>query len=374
MPDAGDASRNQSLFQKVSFVLVLAAISAGFLYMIRSFLLTLLMAGVFTGMTHPWYRFFLRRLRRPALASFTTLLIVMLVLVLPMAAAITVAYHEALGLIHSVNFATLPATLERLAQETRDRFPALLTYMSPADVSRFTAQSLHQAVQYTFKQGAGWSVLVAGNVAGFFIMLLMMFYFYMDGERLLRKLIQRSPLRDDYLEVLLQKFLSVSRATLKGILVVGMLQGAIGIVLYSLAGLQSPVFLGVLMVFCSVLPMVGTAAVWVPTAIVLFLEHRTGAGLAVVIVGVLVISTVDNLVRPVLVGKDIKMHDLLVLLSTLGGLGLFGLPGFVMGPVLASLFLSIWTMYEEVFAVDLRRTHAPPPEDPGLPPAPAPAP
>jgi predicted PurR-regulated permease PerM len=117
--------------------------------------------------------------------------------------------------------------------------------------------------------------------------------------------------------------------------------------------MTSPVFLGVLMVFASIIPAVGTAAIWAPSALVLLVEGRWIAALLTVLVGAFVIGSVDNFVRPVLVGKDIKMHDLLVLLSTLGGLGLFGLPGFILGPVIAAMFLAIWNIYEEVFAGEL---------------------
>jgi len=181
----------------------------------------------------------------------------------------------------------------------------------------------------------------------------------MDGHRIRRKLIKWIPLRDDYEEILLQKFLAVSRATLKGILIVGTIQGAIGAVIFAILHIHSPVFLGVLMLFCSVIPILGTSIVWGPVAVFLFVQGRVGAAIAVIAVGLLLIGTVDNLLRPRLVGKDIKMHDLMVLISTLGGLGLFGLPGFVMGPILGSLFLSIWNMYEEVFAEELKKNQVP---------------
>jgi predicted PurR-regulated permease PerM len=346
---------SENLFQKIAFLLFLGVISAGFLYMVRAFLITLLLAGVFTGLTRPVYDRLLRVLRKPALTSLATLLLLLLVLVLPAGAVITVAYHEAVSFIGAIDFASLPRVVERLAGHAKERLPYLFSHVHPQDVSRLASQGLQQALQFSLQQGAAWSVQLAGNVANFFMMLFMMFYFYMDGRQILKRLTHWSPLRDDYQEVLLQKFRSVSRATLKGILVVGIIQGALGTLLYWLVGLKAAVFLGVLMIFCSILPVVGTSIVWIPTAVILFFQGRIVSGIAVAAVGVLVISVVDNLLRPMLVGKDIKMHDLLVLLSTLGGLGLFGLPGFIIGPVLASLFLSIWNMYEEVFAAELAR-------------------
>jgi len=184
-------------------------------------------------------------------------------------------------------------------------------------------------------------------------MLFIMFYFYIDGKRIVERLIKWSPLKDEYERILIEKFVSVSKGTLKGILVIGIIQGILGGLLFWAVGMTSPVFLGVLMVFASIIPALGTAAIWAPVAIVLLAEGRWGAAIATGVVGALVIGSVDNLVRPMLVGKDIKMHDLLVLLSTLGGLAVFGLPGFILGPVIAALFIAIWNIYEEVFADEL---------------------
>ena len=352
--------RQEPLIQKISFLLLLVAVSGAFLYMVRHFVLTLLMAAVFTGLTFPLYAFLLRRLRKPALTSLATLALLLIVLVLPVAAVITVAYHEAWDFFRRVDFAALPGILARVAEWARDRIPFLFDRISPADASQAAVLGLKQVFQIILKQGAGWSLVAAGNLADIALMFFSMFYFYMDGERLLAKLIRLSPLRDDFEMTLIRNFLAVSRATLKGILLIGVIQGTIGALLFWLTGLGSPVFLGVLMVFCTVIPVVGTGLVWVPAAILLFVTGHIGPAIAVVAVGGVIISGVDNLLRPMLVGKDIKMHDVLVLLSTLGGLGLFGLPGFIMGPVLASLFLSVWSMFQEVFAHELAETQSNP--------------
>jgi predicted PurR-regulated permease PerM len=184
-------------------------------------------------------------------------------------------------------------------------------------------------------------------------MLFIMFYFYIDGTRILERIIRWSPLKDEYERILIEKFVSVSKGTLKGILVIGIIQGILGGILFAFMRFTSPVFMGVLMVFASIIPAVGTAAVWAPAAVVLLVEGRWAAAIITAGFGAFVIGSVDNFVRPVLVGKDIKMHDLLVLLSTLGGLGIFGLPGLILGPIVAALFLAIWNIYEEVFAEEL---------------------
>jgi predicted PurR-regulated permease PerM len=351
--EALSRSSPDSLFQRTSFLIILGAISIGFLFMVRGFVLTILMAAVFTGLSFPLYGFFLKRIKHPLVASVATLISLTLLLVLPISAVIVVAYHEALLFFNTFDFSALPEMVERFADQMRIRFPDLLSGINPGDLSQMAANALKQSLQFVIKQGADLSVSLAANLVNFFLMLFIMFYLYMDGEAILRKLIHWSPLRDDYEEILIRKFVAVSRATLKGILLVGMLQGMLGALLFWTVGLRSPVFLGVLMVFASVIPAVGCALVWLPAAIYLLLAGKFWAGVVVILIGALVIGSVDNVLRPKLVGRDIKMHDLMVLISTLGGLALFGLPGFVVGPILASLFISIWTMFEEVFSEEL---------------------
>ncbi len=346
-------------FQKLAFLLSLAAVTLGFLFMVRGFALTVLMAAVFTGLTHPIYRMVLRRVKRPAAASMITLLVLVIVAVVPIIAISVVAYQEASAFMGRFNPDAVRSTLIDFFRNLQEHYPTLLSRVNAQDIVAMTLNAFRNGLQYLLSQGANASLSLAGNLVSFFLMLFMMFYFYMDGEAILKRLIAWSPLRDDHERLMLQQFLTVSKATLKGILIIGLIQGVIGSILFVSVGLHAPVFLGTLMVFASVIPAVGCSLVWVPAGAMLFLQGRMGAGIAVILVGVLVIGTVDNLLRPGLVGKDTKMHDLMVLLSTLGGLGLFGLPGFVIGPILGSLVLTMWNLYEQVFQEELLRNVAP---------------
>ncbi len=354
---------SDSAFQKISFLLILSVISLVFIYMLREFMMTLLMAAVFAGISFPLYKRLRRRLRKPYLASLATLLILLIGLVLPIAAVIAIAYHEALNVFRSIDFAALPGNLEHVAQQTRNRFPALFSHLRPEDVSKVATSGLQKTLQWFLDRGPVWTLALAGNLMNFFLMLFMMFYFYIDGRRFLDVLMRWSPLRDDYETILLQKFLAVSRATLKGLLVIGVIQGTFGGLLFWMVGLGSPVLLGSLIVFCSIIPVIGVGIVWIPAILYLYFQGHVGACIILISVGSVVISIIDNVLRPRLVGKNIKLHDLMVLLSTLGGLGLFGLPGFIIGPILASLFLSIWAMFEEVFASELAQNREHPPTE-----------
>lgn len=186
----------------------------------------------------------------------------------------------------------------------------------------------------------------ASFVLKFFLMLYLLFFVLRDGDAIVQGVHRAVPLPDDQERELFDKFAEVSRATIKGTLVVGLVQGFLGGLIFALLGIQGAVFWGVIMVIVSIIPAVGTGMVWAPAAIFLFATGEVGKGVILVAFGVLVIGMVDNVLRPILVGRDTKMPDYLVLFSTLGGLTLVGITGFVLGPVIAALFLAVWRLFE----------------------------
>jgi predicted PurR-regulated permease PerM len=181
------------------------------------------------------------------------------------------------------------------------------------------------------------------------IMLYTMFYFLVDGNRLLDKILYYMPLEDYYERRLLERFTSVTRATLKGTALIGITQGGLAGIAFAVVGIPSAVFWGTVMTVLSIIPGIGTALIWVPAAILLAARGAWGKALALVIFCGLVVGSLDNLLRPRLVGKDTEMHDLMILFSTLGGIVMFGIIGFIIGPIVAALFVTVWDMYGVVF-------------------------
>jgi len=181
------------------------------------------------------------------------------------------------------------------------------------------------------------------------VTLYVLFFFVRDGERLRAMLIRALPLGDPREERLLTKFAAVTRATVKGTFVVAAVQGMIGGVAFLLLGLGSPTLWGVLMGVCSLIPAVGSALVWGPAALYLILSGAWIKGLILIGIGAGVIGVVDNALRPILVGRDAGMPDYMILLSTLGGLATFGFTGLVVGPVIGGLFMTIWEIFTEEF-------------------------
>jgi len=179
----------------------------------------------------------------------------------------------------------------------------------------------------------------------FFLMLYLLFFVLREGDSLLDQMVRALPLGDERERALFAKFAEVARATIKGTLIVGIVQGTLGGILFWALGIEAAVFWGVVMVLLSVLPAVGAGLVWLPAAIVLAVSGAWIKAAIMVGVGALVIGMVDNLLRPMLVGRDTKMPDYVILLSTLGGLTTFGISGFVIGPVIAALFIVVWDMF-----------------------------
>lgn len=184
-------------------------------------------------------------------------------------------------------------------------------------------------------------------VVSFFIMLYLLFFFLRDGPELARKMRTAVPLEENHKRRLQLKFNRVVRATVKGNVVVAVTQGALGGLIFWFLDIPSALLWAVLMAFLSLLPAVGAGIVWAPVAVYFLLSGMIWQGVVLGLFGVFVIGLVDNVLRPILVGKDTKMPDYLILVSTLGGLAVFGLNGFVIGPLIAALFLSSWALFVE---------------------------
>ena len=163
------------------------------------------------------------------------------------------------------------------------------------------------------------------------------------------KILYFLPLHDRDEQLLLRRFTSVARATIKGTLIIGIMQGAICGLAFALAGIEGPVFWGTVMAVMSIIPAFGTAIIWVPALIVLALTGRFQRGGHPGVLCGAVAGNLDNVIRPRLVGKDTEMHDLFVLFGTLGGIAMFGLLGIIIGPIVAALFITVWEIYGDAF-------------------------
>jgi predicted PurR-regulated permease PerM len=210
------------------------------------------------------------------------------------------------------------------------------------EVQERLSAGLSKGVQFLAGQALNVGQNALDFFVSFFIMLYLLYFVLRDGRALGHRVREAVPLRDDLQRNLFHKFTDVVRATIKGTIVVAIVQGALGGLMFWFLGIQAPVLWAVVMAFLSLLPAVGTALVWVPVALYLLASGAVWQGVLLIVYGVLVIGLVDNVLRPVLVGKDTKMPDYIVLIATLGGMAIFGLNGFVIGPLIAAMFMAAW--------------------------------
>jgi predicted PurR-regulated permease PerM len=333
-------------------VLLLILISAIFIAMIRRFLVTILLAAIFSGLAQPLHTRVLAVLRgRRIAASLTTLVVLLLLVVGPMLAFLGILASEAYRVSQSAG-----PWIQKQIQEPDSLARYLQAVPFIEKFEPYRAQILTKLGELVGVVGNflfdSLSATTRGTIAfffQFFLLLYTMFFFLMDGKSILRKILYYLPLPSEDETRMVDKFVSVTRATLKGTLIIGILQGALAGAAFAIAGIHGAVFWGTVMAVLSIIPGVGAAIVWVPATIYLLItgHYATGILLAAFCTGV--VGTVDNFLRPRLVGRDIKMHDLLILFSTLGGILLFGVVGFIIGPILAALFVTIWEIYGVVF-------------------------
>ena len=360
---------NSSLASKSVLLLLLAIITVVFFSMIKAFLMAVLLAGIFSSLAQPLYQRLLGRFgqRAPA-ASICTLLLIVLVIILPLGLLLGIVTGEAIKVGNSVT----PWVQDKLAHpdevmvwlQNQPFYDRVAPYQDDiltkagemvGVFSRFLINSL--------------SAATTGTVQFLFMLMIMlysMYFFLIDGHKLVDLMLYYLPLEDHEERRLLEKFSSVTRATLKGTAAIGALQGSLAGIAFALVGVPSAVFWAAIMVVLSIIPGIGTALVWVPAAVILIAGGHLAKGIFLAVFCGLVVGSVDNFLRPRMVGKDTELPDLLILLATMGGILMFGALGLIIGPIIAALFVTIWEIYGVVFQDVLppaRQPELPVPDD-----------
>jgi predicted PurR-regulated permease PerM len=344
-------ARNQ--FRGAFVLLLVLSISIVFVATVKGFLAAMFMAAVLAGLVYPVYRWILVRFHgRETLASMTTLLIVIVVGVFPLIAFLGVVVGQAADITK-----TVAPWVEKQLQAPAVKDHSLPDWFPFAKELEPYNSEITEKVAILASKAGGFIVgslskatqVTAMFLLNLFVMLYAMFFFFIRGPDIVKTITGYLPLSRADKENLLEVGLSVSKATIKGTLVIGIVQGTLGGLGLAVAGIPGFAFWGTIMIVLSIIPGIGTALVWIPAVIYLAINGDTGAAIGLTVWSAAIVGTVDNVMRPRLVGKDTKMPDLLILISTLGGLGLFGALGLVVGPVIAALFLTVWTIYGQVF-------------------------
>ena len=343
-------------YLRTAFVLLLVvAVTVLFLAVTWPFFKPLLLGALLAGLFHPLYRWITRLLGgRQSLGAAVTLLVLLVLGLGPISAFLGIVLQQALTMSDQalpwLNQHLGAATTFNVQEWVVKRSPALAKYMPSQE------QLLEQVGTVAKTTGAflvGFASRMTATTFAFlidlFVMLYAMFFFFRDGHRILERIFYYTPLSDEDETRMFTQFASITRATVKGTLVIGIIQGGLAGIAFWVAGIEGAALWGTIMTVLSIIPGIGAALVWVPAIIILFI---TGQNLTAILLAAwcaAVVGTVDNFLRPVLVGRDAKMPDLLILIGTLGGLFLFGPIGFIVGPIVCGLFLTVWDIYGTTF-------------------------
>ncbi len=308
----------------------------------------------------PVHRRMLMRLKgRRTAAALLTLTVILVVLILPFALLTAALAQEIAHFFQQVESGEVKPTsyFRGVFNALPDWFTFVLDRFGLVNFSalqRRISAALSQGSQFLGTQALGLGQLTLEFVTRVFIALYLAFFLLRDGESLARTLRNAVPLAPEHKRELIDKFTTVIRATVKGNLLVAIIQGALGGLAFWVLGVGGALLWAVLMAFLSLLPAIGAGLVWLPVALYFFANGAIWQGVALCAWGVLVIGLVDNLLRPILVGKDTRMPDYVVLITTLGGMVVFGINGFVIGPVIAAMFMAVWYIY-----MTIRRDNTP---------------
>jgi len=331
------------------FLLVVVSVALG--WILLPFYGTILWGAIIALLFSPLYRWLLQRLKqRRTSAALLTLLAVLIIVVLPfalvtasLAREVTVIYErlQSGDLNPALYFRELFAALPSWVGSLLDRvglsdFDVLQARLSTAltQASQFLATQVLSIGQNTFE-----------FVANLCVTLYLAFFLLRDGDVVMRALHRAIPLPTAHKLELVGKFTTVIRATVKGNLLVAAIQGALGGLAFWVLGVTGALLWAVLMAFLSLLPAIGAGLVWLPVAVYFLVTGAIWQAVALTAYGVLVIGLVDNMLRPLLVGKDTRMPDYVVMITTLGGMAVMGINGFVLGPAIAAMFIAVWHIY-----------------------------
>ena len=336
------------------FLGLLGLVTFTFLYMIKIFAYPIFWAAIIAGIFHPLYRWLNRHLKSPSLSSALILIVVFLVIVIPLFVIGTLVVRESMDIYATTN--DNRGQIVTMVQGTMDWFKhnpytARFNINESFWTEKFTdiAKTITDFLLNSAKNFTENSLVF---IIMFVITFYTLFFFVCDGEKILLKIMRLCPLGDKYEKMLYHKFTSTVSATLKGSLIIGLIQGILGGLMFFVVGIKG-VFIWFLLMALLTIMGIGSFPIWLPVAVVMLLLDKVWQGVFMIIFGTLVMGAIDNLLRPILVGKDAQMHPLWVFLSTLGGIAVFGISGFIIGPVIAALFLSFWEIYEEYYKNEL---------------------
>lgn len=336
----------------VLFLLFTGACFYLFYKMAVGFLIPICWAGIFVITFYPLYQKFLKKIKYKGLTSALLCLIIIVLIIGPFAYAFAVLVNEAAMSVAKINAMHESGQLDEFLSFNVPWINTLKQIMSEYfDVSQFDLNNLIKQLAdnvsgFLFSQ-TGWLISNGTRLVFYFgLMIFTMYYFFKDGEALVKKIKSLVPLSREQVNKIFKQLRDVIYATMYGGVVVALLQGILGGILFVIFGIPSPVFWGAVMALLSIIPFVGAFLIYIPAGLILMFNGSYVSGILVIVLGTVVVSQIDNVLRPLLVAGKTEMHPLLLFFSMLGGIAMFGLLGVVLGPLIAAIFVALLKILE----------------------------
>jgi len=331
-----------------AYYLLLAVITILFVSIIFNFAAPILWSVVVSIIFYPVYEKFLLMTNKKSLSSILSLILILLLVIMPSIAILGLIGNELIIFINSSENYSFERYAEMIPDES---IINELIGWSGLNISQLLDKAddfLITASKIFYKSISTISANVISFFVSLFIFIYLTFFFLKDGEKILQNCMDAFPMKNEDESYLLNVFQKTTRATIKGTVIVALAQGFLGYLTLILIEIDGALIWGFVMALLSIIPAVGTILVWLPIALVLFLNGEVMDASLLIFSGIFIIGMIDNLLRPILIGKETKIPDYLILLTTIGGISIFGITGFIVGPIIASLFISVWSLSSRV--------------------------
>ena len=331
-----------------AYYLLLTLITILFVSLIFNFAAPILWSIVVSIIFYPLYEKLLLMTNKKSLSSMLSLILILLLVIMPSIAVLGLIGNELINFINSSENYSFEQYFQMIPNESAINQLIAWSGLSINDLIEKADDFLISASKMLYQSLSTISANVINFFVSLFIFVYLTFFFLRDGEKILQHCMDAFPMKNEDESYLLDQFQKTTRATIKGTVMVALAQGFLGYLTLLLIGINGALIWGAVMALLSIVPAVGTVLVWLPIALVLFLNGEIMDASLLIFSGVFIIGMIDNLLRPILIGKETKMPDYLILLTTIGGISIFGITGFIVGPIIASLFISIWSLSSRV--------------------------
>lgn len=338
------------------FMLLLAIISIAFMLLLMPFWGAIFWSIAISILFYPFYRWLEDKTAgRSTLAAALTLLTCIVIILLPLTLISLQIFQEAASLYQAFEEGDLePANIYQNISEAMPFIPSMLQEVgiNIDDLGENIASAASASSQYLAEEAFKFGRGTVSFIISMMLMLYLTFFLLRDGKWLADLIAKAIPMGKEREDNLSKRFVNVTRATIKGSVIVAIIEGALGGFIFAVLGIPGALLWGVVMALLSLVPAIGAFLIWVPVAIYLFATGDWIQGTILTVFGTIVIGLIDNILRPILVGRNIRLPDYVVLFSILGGIVLFGVHGLVIGPILAALFVTIWGIFMKDFDKD----------------------